>query len=217
MVGTTAVTSLMGFAYWIVAAWFFSKDDIGRADAMFSLMSLLGAMSMLGLGTLLTGELTRQPGKEWSLINTALIVSGGAGVALGIIFAFLAPFVSPELNSFGSDILDIVLFALGVGLTALTMVFDQSVIGILRGDLQLWRNTLFSAIKLGLLFACYFLLWHTSMAIYVTWLLGNVFSLTVVFIKRSKKKTQETLGEITAATSPSLAFSGPLALSGPLT
>jgi O-antigen/teichoic acid export membrane protein len=216
MVGTTAVTSLMGFAYWIVAPWFFSKHEIGLADTLFSAMSLLGAMSMMGLGTLLTGELTRQPGKEWSLINTALIVSGGIGVIAGVIFAFLAPFL-PHMNSVGSSPLDIILFALGVSLTALTMVFDQAVIGILRGDLQLGRNTLFSAVKLGLLFGCYFLLWHTSMAIYVTWLLGNVFSLSVVFIRRSKKSAQETLGEIPVATSRALAFSGPLALSGPLT
>ena len=32
------------------------------------------------------------------------------------------------------------LFAVGVALTGVTMVFDQATIGLMRGGLQLWRN-----------------------------------------------------------------------------
>lgn len=215
IVGTTAVTSLLGFAYWWVAARLFTTEAIGLASAMISVMSLLGTISMLGLGTLLTGELTRQPGKEWALINAAIIVVGGAGVLAGVIFAFLAPYISPELDSIGSNILDIFIFALGVGFTGLTMVLDQALIGILRGGLQLGRNTMFAAIKLIALIASFYLFQSTGMIIYITWLIGNVISLTVLFAQRSPKVVHGTPGEIPAA-SRSLAISGPLTLSGPL-
>lgn len=216
MVGTTAVTSLLGFGYWWVAARLFTPDALGLATAMISVMSLLGTISMLGLGTLLTGELTRRPGQEWALINAALIAVGGAGVVAGVIFAFLAPFISPNLDNIGSDFIDITLFALGVGFTALTMVLDQALIGILRGGLQLGRNTVFGIAKLGALIASFYFFKSTGMIIYVTWLLGNVISLSVLFVQRSKKVVYETPGEIPLAASRSLTISGPLTLSGPL-
>lgn len=216
IVGTTAVTSLLGFAYWWVAARLFSPDALGLATAMISVMSLLGTISMLGLGTLLTGELTRRPGQEWALINAALIAVGGAGIVAGVVFAFLAPFISPNLDNIGSNIIDITLFALGVGFTALTMVLDQALIGILRGGLQLGRNTVFGVAKLGALIASFYFFKSTGLIIYVTWLIGNVISLSVLFVQRSKKVAYGTPGEIPISASRSLTISGPLALSGPL-
>ena len=52
-------------------------------------MMLLGAICVLGLGTLLIGELPRQPGKEASLISTALLLVGLTGGLAGIIFALV--------------------------------------------------------------------------------------------------------------------------------
>lgn len=224
LIGTTAVTSLLGFAYWWVAARLFTPDSIGLASAMISMMSLLGTISMLGMGTLLTGELTRQPGKEWALINASLILVGGVGVVVGVIFAFLAPILSPDLNSVGESVLNVIFFALGVGLTALTMVLDQALIGILRGGLQLGRNTVFSIVKLAALIASFYLFKSNGMLIYVTWLLGNILSLTVLFVRQSKKPAEEVpdeLSEISMNISRVLmavsGVSGPLAFSGPLT
>lgn len=216
IVGTTAVTSLLGFAYWWVAARLFTPDALGLATAMISVMSLLGTISMLGLGTLLTGELTRQPGQEWALINAALIAVGGTGVVAGVVFAFLAPFISPNLDSIGSSIIDIILFALGVGFTALTMVLDQALIGIFRGGLQLGRNTVFGAVKLGVLVASIYFFQSTGLVIYVTWLIGNVISLAVLFVQRSKKVVYGTPSEISISNSRPLTISGSLTLSGPL-
>lgn len=184
LVGTTAVTSVLGFAYWWVAARFFSRSAIGLATDLVSVMSFLGTLAMLGLGTLLTGELPRQRGKEWALINGALIVVGGAGIIAGVIFTFLAPFISPELASVGRTFPNIAFFSLGVGFTALTLVLDQALIGIMRGGLQLWRNSLFAVMKFVALIAGAFVFASgTSMTIYVSWLIGNVLSLFVLFFR----------------------------------
>lgn len=218
IVGTTAVTSLLGFAYWWVAARLFTTDAIGLASAMISMMSLLGTMSMLGLGTLLTGELTRQPGKEWAIINAALIVVGGAGLVVGAVFAFLAPIISPELDAAGENALNILFFAIGVGLTALTMVLDQALIGILRGGLQLGRNTVFAVVKLLALIASFYFFSSNGMTIYVTWLIGNAVSLLVLFRQGSKKVPQahEAQSDLSTTLSRTLAVSGSLGMTGPL-
>ena len=90
LVGTTLMTSVLGFAYWWVAARLYAPGVVGLASALISTMTLLGTISMLGLGTLLTGELPRQPGKEWTLIDAALIVVGGTGTIVGLLFALMA-------------------------------------------------------------------------------------------------------------------------------
>src|SRR5690242_19080604 len=77
LVGSTAVTSILGFAYWWLAARFFLAEAVGIASASISAMILLGNASMLGLGTLLIGELPHHRGRELPLINGALLLVGG--------------------------------------------------------------------------------------------------------------------------------------------
>lgn len=181
LVGATAVTSVLGFAYWWLAARTFPPATVGFASAAISAMMLLGTICILGLGTLLIGELPRQPGKEASLISTALIAVGGAGGGVGVLFAFAAPFLSTNLQALRASIQDIVLFAVGVSLTAITLVLDQALIGLFRGEIQLWRNTLFAVSKLVALFVASLWLSHAvGLTIYTTWIVGNVLSLAAL-------------------------------------
>ncbi len=178
LVGTTAVTSILGFAYWWLAARQFAPHVVGLASAAVSAMMLLGSMCVLGMGTLLIGELPRQRDNQCSLISTALMLVGSVGGVIGALFALFASVVSPNLRFLHKTPADVLLFAIGVSLTSLTIVLDQSLIGLLRGGLQLWRNTLFAIAKLVALFCAGLLFSHRwSMLIYATWALGNALSL----------------------------------------
>jgi O-antigen/teichoic acid export membrane protein len=178
LVGTTAVTSALGFVYWWLAARQFSPEAVGLASAAISAMTLLGTFGIVGLGTLLVGELPQQRGKEVSLICAALILVGGVGGVLGIVFAAVAPYLSADFQLLRASSENIALFALGVSLTAITLVLDQALIGLLRGGLQLWRNTLFAGVKLAALFVVSLWLSHvTGLTIYATWTIGNAYSL----------------------------------------
>jgi len=178
LVGTTVVTSVLGFVYWWVAARRFTPEAVGIASASISAMALLGGLCILGLGTLLITEIPRQPGHEGELISTALIVVGGVSGFVGIVFAVVAPYVSPGFKPLGTNILDVVIFASGVTLTAITLVLDQALIALLRGGLQFWRNSLVAVIKLVALFVASLLLsGGGGIVIYATWAIGNVLSL----------------------------------------
>ena len=76
LIGTTALTSAFGFVYWWLAAHTFPPEAVGIASATVSAMVLLGSVGVLGFGTMLIGELPRQPGREKTLISTALIAVG---------------------------------------------------------------------------------------------------------------------------------------------
>src|SRR5947207_15239006 len=77
LVGTTAVTSLLGFVYWWLAARAFPPAIVGFASAAISAMTLLGTFALWGRGTLLLGELPQQRGRESSRSSTALILVAG--------------------------------------------------------------------------------------------------------------------------------------------
>lgn len=177
LIGTTAVTGVFGFAYWWIAARHYPPQAVGLASAAVSAMTLLGAICILGLGTLLIGELPRHPGQEASLISAALIIAGGVGAGGGIIFILVAPLVSPAFLPFSANIGIILLFAAGVSLTAIINVLDAALIGLLKGTLQFWRNALFAVAKLVILLLASYWLVKGGEVVYGTWVAGIVLSL----------------------------------------
>jgi O-antigen/teichoic acid export membrane protein len=178
LVGTTVVTSVLGLPFWWVAARLFTPEILGLSSAAISAMTLLGTACILGLGTLLVGELPRQPGKEAALISAALLLVAGLGGFSGVLCAAIAPFLSAGLEPLRAGLAEMGLFAGGVSLTAITIVLDQALIGLWRGELQFFRNAFFSVAKLALVLGAG--LWLSpklGLTIYVTWAVGNALSL----------------------------------------
>jgi O-antigen/teichoic acid export membrane protein len=181
LVATTIVNLALGFSYWWLAARQFPPEAVGFASATFSAMMMLGTIGLLGLGTLLIGELPRQRGNQLSLITTALVVAGMAGAGLGTLFTIVAPYISVDLQPLRASLGSIALFASGVALVAVTGVLDQALIGLLRGGLQLWRNMLFSVVKLvALLLAGVWWADGLGLTIYATWVVGSFISLAAL-------------------------------------
>ena len=77
LAATTCVTSVLGFAYWAIAARLFSQQAVGYSAAAISAMTLLGTIGMLGMGTLLIGELPRRKDRA-GLVSAALSLAAFA-------------------------------------------------------------------------------------------------------------------------------------------
>jgi O-antigen/teichoic acid export membrane protein len=181
MVGTSLVTSVLGLAFWIVAAHYFDQGSVGVASAATSAMILLGFTGTIGMGTLLMGELPQRDAGRWALVNAALIVAVLAGAILGLCFAVIAPLVSSNLAPLDETVPAVLFFAGGVGLTSLGFVLDQALIGMLHGGLQLTRNVVFSFVKLAVLIAIALLVAYAGAPwIYSSWAVGVACSLVVL-------------------------------------
>jgi O-antigen/teichoic acid export membrane protein len=181
LVATFVVKSGLGYAYWWVAARQFSPAAVGVASAAISAMTLLGTFCMLGLGTLLIRELPRQPGQEVALISAALLVVASLGGCIGLLFALGVPSLSADLQPLRASGQTVALFALGVGLATMNLVLDQVLIGLLRGDLQLWRNILFAGAKLAALAtAGLWLVARGGLTIVATWILADALSFSAL-------------------------------------
>lgn len=178
MAGTTLVTAALGAAFWWVAAREFPREAVGVAGAAVSAMTLIATVATMGLNTLLMGELPGRPGRPGPFITAALVATATAGTLLGLLLAVILPLISPELQPLSADVGAALLFAAGVALAAMGLVFDQALIGLLQGNLQLWRNTLFASSKLlALVLVAVLLTIRSSMTLYGIWALGNMISL----------------------------------------
>ena len=183
LLATTGVTSLLGFIYWIFATRLFSQGSVGYGSAEVSAMTLLGSIGMLGLNTLLIGELPRRTDRA-GLVSAALLACGLSSLVLGLGFAVVAPRVSIRFAAMTGTPDHAALFAAGVALTGVTLVFDQATIGLMRGGLQLGRNIAFAVVKVLALPACAFIL-HDRFGVGITlsWVTGMALSLALVAVR----------------------------------
>lgn len=177
LVGTTVATSVMGAVYWVVAARQFSSTGVGFAATATSAMALLGTIGSVGLGSLLIAELPRHPKRAGSLISTSLVVALAVSALLGIMFAIVAPRLAGDLQPLATGWGGVTLFSLGAGLTAVSLVLDQALVGLLRGTLQFARNLIFAGAKLTFLVAIAWFVPGDGVAIFGTWVAGIAASL----------------------------------------
>jgi len=182
LIATAAVSALLGFAFWTVAAHLFSQAAIGYAAATTSAMSFLGTIGMFGLGTLLIAELPKRAARA-NLVAAAMLASGLGSLLIGIVFVLVAPHLSASLRNSDGSLIGAVILVAGVILTAATFVFDQASIALLRGGLQLSRNFFLAAAKVLVLpAAAYFLHFQFGNAIALSWVAGTVISVVPVAI-----------------------------------
>jgi O-antigen/teichoic acid export membrane protein len=171
----TVVTAGLGFVYWWLAARLFPPEVIGNAFALLSVMGLVGLLGEAGLGTLLIGEIVRHPGKEPGLVAAAASVAVALAVGLALLFVF------GEAHLISSSGLiegwfEGVVFVLGCGLTVLSMVADQALVGNLRSTGRMVRQVLFSMFKLMLIAAVAAAGYASDAAILLTWVAGLLAS-----------------------------------------
>ncbi|HEY5989072.1 MAG TPA: hypothetical protein VIV12_22235, partial [Streptosporangiaceae bacterium] len=182
LVATTGVVSVLGFGYWAVAARLFSQQAVGYGSAAVSAITLLGTIGMLGLGTVLIGELPRRS-PQAGLLSAALLTSGLGSLVLGLGFAVLSPRFSGRFGDISGTPGQIMLFAAGVMLTGGALVFDQATIGLMRGGLQLSRNLVFAIAKLLALPAAAFILRDQfGTGITLSWVVGTALSAAAIAI-----------------------------------
>ena len=97
LMASTAVTSVFGFIFWILAARFYETSDVGLASAIIAALGLLAIFSNLGLGIGLIRFLPGAKGKGNSMINTCFTLSGLASMVFALIFLAGLEFWSPAL------------------------------------------------------------------------------------------------------------------------
>ena len=187
LVATTGLTSLFGFAFWFIAAREFKPAEVGYGAAATNAMQLLATIGMLGLGTMLIGELPRRR-ERGGLFAASVLTSAGGSLILGLGFALVTGlFFTSKFPEVSGHISWALVFAVGVTVTGASLVFDEGTIGLMRGGVQLWRNMAMSAFKLAALPATAVVM-HDGfgVGISMSFVIGTIASLVpaVIMLKR---------------------------------
>ncbi len=177
LISTTGVNAVLGFAFWWVATHYFAKASVGLASAMVSAMNFLSFAALLGLNTLLMAKVNQVRDQRAALITTSLLFTGGLATLFGFIFGLVAPRVSGEFAPLASSVLGLIVFAVGIGLTAVGIVLDSVLVGMQLGNLQVIRNVVFSGVKLLVIVAMgYWSIGKSGPDIYAAWIAGLLLS-----------------------------------------
>ena len=191
--GTTIVTSALGFVYWFIAARMVPARAVGLASAIQSATAFLSIVCVIGLSTLLISELSKDRAHARSLMLTASAI-------VAMVTLILAPIVGLCLQRFSITLrqglpgaVALLVFTLLTALTCVALVLDDACIGLLRGDLQLRRNTVFALSKL-LLLPVLIVLWPTKSGteMVVAWLAGVAISLVTVAVALRKLTREQS-------------------------
>jgi O-antigen/teichoic acid export membrane protein len=151
MYGSTVTTSLLGFVFWFVAAKLLTPAAVGRASAALSASQLVATVGILGLGTLAIAELSGETAQVRRLLSAACVVAGVASALVGLVTGVVLSHSSRHLAPVLGGGVALASFTLLAGTSAAALVVDDASLGLLRGDIQLHRNTVFAAGKLLLL------------------------------------------------------------------
>jgi O-antigen/teichoic acid export membrane protein len=189
LMASQVLTAGVGFLFWVVAARQFDVASVGFTSAAISAMSLLGAVSTVGMGTLLIREMPMNAGSEHKMLSAALVLSGGLGMVLGAAFVVLAPLLSHEFAPLTADPLIWLSVIVGSGLTAAGLNMDQALVGLLRSDLQLLRNIVAACGRLLLLGGAVLIGWQAGNAAMLgSWSLALVLSLASLALLAAQRR-----------------------------
>ena len=181
---TTAVNSLLGYAFWLVVARMYRPSEVGLAGALIATMSLLAAIMNLGTSAALVQRLpTLRSDSEWSRTLTASTVTATAG---GFVLAVLAavvvvPAVTSRLDVISSSVLHTAIFVSGVVLWSLSVVADYLFIAERRAENMFLRNLVFGLAKLAAVVVVAETGGRTATGVFGAWVGASALALVLAF------------------------------------
>lgn len=126
IMGMTAVPSLAGFGFWIIAARTLPAAEVGRAAALVSALLLTSIVTNLGMGQVFISRLhSRASGHDWSLtVTTGLLLAGVTSLIGGAVVAVALPQLVSDLTV-GVGFAAFALLPLGVAGASWSLALDH--------------------------------------------------------------------------------------------
>ena len=189
IMGSTVITSAIGYIYWVVAARIYPAHDIGQASAFISAMTLTSIFANLGIGSALVQILPRREnGHAWSLtLNICIAIGILTSLLGGIIVARALPYFSPQFAVASYHAIYTLIFIVGVALSTIATLLDQTFIAERASSNMAVRNAMFALFKLPLMVL---LVQIGSLGIFSSWILAlgaTVILAGLVLVPRLKR------------------------------
>ena len=176
-----------GLAFWVIAARFYSAEDVGLASAIIAAMALLASLSTLGLNFGLIRFLPHSGQNANPMINSCFTISGLASIVLCVIFFAGLSIWSPALLFLRQNPTYLAAFIVFTVANALSLMVNDTFIAERRSGFALARGLIFGVLRLPLpiLLAAFF---H-SFGIFASWGISLAVALVIsvlIFLPRAQ-------------------------------
>jgi O-antigen/teichoic acid export membrane protein len=126
----------LGFFFWMIAAKFYPKEDVGIASALISSILLLVSLSSLGLGESIIRFFPES--NKSKVFSTSVIITTFFAVVFGILFIAGTDIFSPELGILNSY--NAVIYLLFVAANSIVILIGTSFIAMRKSEFSLLLN-----------------------------------------------------------------------------
>jgi len=178
LMATNFIASIFAFFFWIIAARYYTPDDIGIGSAIFSSISLIAMIGTIGLPSSLVFYLTRDKNTD-KMISSCLT----AGIISSIIFSLIyisgLKFWTPELMSVLNNYTNILIFIFVTTSLVISSLMTAILVAGKKASYIMTKETVFHFIKMFhlKLFAGY-----GAMGILISMSVGLMISIPLGFI-----------------------------------
>ena len=146
------VTSMIGFAYWVVAARLYHAQSVGLAAAAISAMTLLAGLSLFNLEAVMVRFIPIAGDQTRRLVAAVYALSSVAAALLGAIFILGLDYWAPTLH-FLTEQGGLLWFILATVAWMIFVLHDGLLIGLGKSTWVPIENVIFGVAKLALLIA----------------------------------------------------------------
>ena len=136
----TSITAAgFGFIFWMLAAKFYPKEDVGIATALISAMALLVLLSKLGFDFSIIRFFPENDKSK--IFSTSVIITTFFAILFGIVFVLGIDIFSPELHLLKSP-LNSVLFIIFVAASSVVTLTSISFIALRKAEFYFLQSIL---------------------------------------------------------------------------
>ena len=152
LMGTTIMTSALGYAYWLLAAHSWSSSTVGFAAGAISTFTLVGFVFSLGVGPAYVQVLPRFTDRAEldQFFSSGLVTTTAASVVAGVAVVMVLPVWAPHFHELRQAPVAAA-FVAGCGLSTTCVALDGCFVALRRSSGQFGRNVVFAVAKMALL------------------------------------------------------------------
>jgi O-antigen/teichoic acid export membrane protein len=151
LIGAKVSAMGLGFVFWVLAARFFTAEQVGLAAGVVSGMMLCTQLALLGVGSAVIARYPHHQANPKELLDTAFTLVGAIAAVAAVLFLALASRVLTELDAVSHDVGYALLFVGAAVFGTVGILMDQLSTTLRRGDHALWRGLAFGLIAAGTL------------------------------------------------------------------
>lgn len=149
LVLSSALTSGIGFLFWIVAARSYDQSTVGENSALIFAIMFLAGVAQLNLLNVLIRFVPVAGRRASRFVLAAYLVGGGLAGVVGLGFALGAPIFSPALAGVLHGSGPVLGFGAGCAVWAIFVMQDGVLAAVRRARVVTVENAVFSLAKLG--------------------------------------------------------------------